>query len=310
MSAREGPRPNLFLIGVQRSATTAMWTYLSKHPEIFMAPKELHYFGADLGHCAPGTDGGPRISLEQYLKKFEGSGDRPYRGDASVGYIYSATAAREILEFAPDARIVASFRNPIDMTYSVYGLLSFQGMEPARDYATAFADDALRWAYTNGQFKWCFTYRRLVAYTEQLERYLETFGPERVHVVVYEDLAEDTGGVYGELLRFLGVDDEFRPELPVVWANRQVRSDVLQRFLWESPAALRRVVRAVLPNPATRRRLGARLAERNKEVAPRQEISPALRRRLEEELSGEVERFSSLVGRDLRARWFGDAVQP
>lgn len=304
-----GPRPNLFLVGVQRSATTALWTYLSKHPEVFMAPKELHYFGEDLGRCGPGVDGGARITREQYLKKFHDAGERRHRGDASVGYIYSATAAGEIHEFAPDARIVASFRNPIDMTHSVYGLLKYQGMEAAPDFATAFADDGIRWAYTNGSFKWCFTYRRLVAYTEQLQRYYDMFPRDRVHIVVYEDLADDVGAVYAELLRFLDVDPEFRPELPVVFANRQVRSEVVQRFLWESPAAVRRLVRAVLPNQATRRRLGARLAQRNKEVAPRPEIEPELRRRLEAELSEEVDRFSALVGRDLRARWFGDRAR-
>lgn len=297
--------PNLFLVGVQRSATTAMWTYLSKHPDVFMAAKEPHYFGSDLAECDGVVDPGTRLTLDEYLGRFRRATDERYLGDASVGYIYSRTAASEIREFSPEARIVASFRNPVDMTHSVFNLLSFQGAETTTDFATAVDDDRPRWAYTHGGFKWGFTYRRLVAYAEQLERYLDAFGPERVHIVIYEDLADDVERVYRDLLGFLEVDQDFRPELPVVFASRHVRSNLLQRFLWESPEPVRRAVRLVLPNQARRRRLGARMVEHNWRAGPRPEIDPALRRRLEGEFAGEVARFSALVGRDLGARWFG-----
>ena len=299
--------PNLFLVGVQRSATTALWTYLSQHPEIFMAQKELHYFGRDLAECGGVVDPGTRLTWPAYLARFRDAGAARYLGDASVGYIYSRTAAAEIRESCPEARIVVSFRNPVDMLHSTYGLLRFQGMEQAPDFASAVTDDAPRWALTNGGFNYGFTYRGLVHYGEQLERYLDAFGPERVHVVVYEDLADDVSQVYGDVLRFLEVDPDFRPELEVVFANRSVRSERFQRLLWESPAAVRRMVRLVLPNQATRRRMGSRLAERNKRIAPRSEVAPELRRRLEDEFAGEVSRLSGLVGRDLTSRWFGAA---
>src|SRR5215469_272614 len=44
----EGKRPDFFIVGAPRCGTTAMAHYLGEHPEIYMARKELHFFGQDL----------------------------------------------------------------------------------------------------------------------------------------------------------------------------------------------------------------------------------------------------------------------
>jgi len=51
------PKPNFFIVGAPKSGTTALNVYLSEHPDIFMARKELHYFGRDLIYVenAPGA---------------------------------------------------------------------------------------------------------------------------------------------------------------------------------------------------------------------------------------------------------------
>jgi len=48
MSQKVKRKPNFFIVGAPKCGTTALDCYLRQHPEIFMAPKELHYFGADL----------------------------------------------------------------------------------------------------------------------------------------------------------------------------------------------------------------------------------------------------------------------
>ena len=74
MSAK-GRKPNLFIVGAPKSGTTALWTYLRQHPEIFTAGKEhlasdlpaaggkeYQYFGSDL---ASNID--TRRTLESYM---------------------------------------------------------------------------------------------------------------------------------------------------------------------------------------------------------------------------------------------------
>lgn len=306
-----GGVPNLFLVGVQRSATTALWTYLGQHPEIFMAPKELHHLGSDLGRHGSTVNRGERPDRAQYLAYYERATDERYLGDASVGYIYSATAAREIKELSPDARIVVSVRNPIDMAHSLHSLMTFQGAEWEPDLERAVADGSNpRWAFTSWPFRWAFTYPRLLRFAEQIKRYHEVFGADRVHVVVYEDFAADPAAEYTRLLEFLGVDPSFLPTFPVVFGNRETRSTVLARWLKRTPVLVRGVGRVLVPSQAARRRLGKRAITANQRVVPRPTLDPAARSRLQETLSTEVDELGTLLGRDLGTQWFNPVLAP
>jgi len=302
--------PNLFLVGVQRSATTGLWTYLGQHPEIFMAPKELHHFGSDLGRHGTQVNRGARPDRAQYLAYFEDAGDVHYAGDASVGYIYSTTAALEIKEHSPDARILVSFRNPVDMAYSLHSLMTFQGAESEPSLEVAVSDGSQpRWAFTSWPFRWAFTYPRLLRFSEQLQRYLDVFGPERVHVVLYEDFVADPASVYRGITEFLGVDVGFTPEFPVVFANREERSRLVTRWLKRTPLPVRGMARLVVPSRSARRALGTRIISANQKVVPRPELDSATRRRLSDALSSEVASLGAMIGRDLLAEWsFGPSL--
>lgn len=42
-------KPDFFIVSAPKCGTTAMYTYLKQHPNIFMPDrKELHFFGSDL----------------------------------------------------------------------------------------------------------------------------------------------------------------------------------------------------------------------------------------------------------------------
>jgi hypothetical protein len=297
--------PNLFLVGVQRSATTALWTYLRQHPQVFMGPKELHHFGLDLGRFGDFTNRGARPDLAQYLSYFDAATTERYLGDASVGYIYSRTAASEIHDFSPDARIVVSFRNPVDMIYSLYSLLRFQGVEPCASLEEALEDrEKPRWAFTAWPFRWAFTYRDVVRYSEQLERYYDRFGADRVHIVVYEDFVDHPRMTYRELLGFLDVDQTYLPELSVVNANRKLWSKVVNRWLYRPPAFVRRSGKMVFPARPVRKELGKKVIAHNRREVRRPKLDDTFRLRLEEELAPEVSRLSELIGRDLSSIWW------
>lgn len=302
--------PNLFLVGVQRSATTGLWTYLGQHPEIFMAPKELHHFGSDLGRHGTHVNRGARPDRAQYLAYFDDAGDARYRGDASVGYIYSTTAAREIKEQAPDARILVSFRNPVDMAYSLHSLMRFQGAEPEPSLETAVSDGSQpRWAFTSWPFRWAFTYPRLLRFSEQLQRYLDVFGPSRVHVVLYEDFVRDRGAVYRGILDFLEVDPSFMPEFPVVFANREERSRLVTKWLKRTPLPVRGMGRVFVPSQSARRALGRRIITANQREVARPQLDHDTRRRLSDALTPEVASLGQMLGRDLLTEWsFGPSL--
>jgi hypothetical protein len=136
-------------------------------------------------------------------------------------------------------------------------------------------------------------------FSPQVERYLNAFGADNVHVILFDDLERDAAAVYGRLLEFLGVDSSFHPELNVVNPNKRLRSWRLHAFLGESPSLSRRLVRRVFPFPAARERMARAANKWNLTYAPRPPMDPVLRRSLGVEFGPEVRRLAGLLGRDL-----------
>ena len=122
---------NLFVAGHPRSGTGTLDGWLNAHPDIFMGPKELHYFGSDLAFNIP-----PR-SKRNYEKQFQQSQSQPIIGESSTWYLASSKAADEIAEYNPEAKIIISLRNPIDWLHSLHSHQVFAGYEDISDFESA-----------------------------------------------------------------------------------------------------------------------------------------------------------------------------
>ena len=148
-----------------------------------------------------------------------------------------------------------------------------------------------------------YCYRAIATFSEQVERYLATFGEGRVHVILQEDLRRDPASVIRGLLTFLDVDPAFAPEFPVINVNKRVRSVAFQHLLYNPTRPTRRLLRRMFPFPAARRRLVDAAVGWNVVRTPRQPLSRDLRQRLQAEFAPEVDRLGRLLGRDLASVW-------
>jgi hypothetical protein len=296
-------RPDFFIVGAPKSGTTAMYEYLRRHPELFLPErKELRFFGSDLE-----VRDRPTLSEDEYLGYFAAAGDRRI-GTAYVWYLYSRSAAAEIARFAPDARIVAMVRNPVDMLHALHAEHLSNGNEDIRDFTSALDAEPDRRRGTrippHAHLPQGLWYTDVPRYTEQLERYVRHFGRDRLHVIVYDDFAANTEGVYQGLLRFLGVNDRARPErFEVVNASKRTRSERIRHFLARPPDLPRRLIRRTVPAPV-RRALYDRAKRLNITEAPRRPMPAETRERLERLFAEETERLSQFLGREL-ATWTG-----
>lgn len=289
-------KPNLFIVGAPKCGTSAMHSYLRQHPEIYMAPgtREPQYFGSDIRF--PWF---PELTEDSYLQIFSGENGEPLVGEKSTTYLASELAAAEIKAFSPGAYIVAMLRNPVDMIYSLHSQMLFQGYETIPDFHTALMartdrpidpyDAVPGTSNFNGRIYW-----EITRYAEQLQRYFDVFGREKVHVIIYDDLKRDTAAVYADTLRFLRVDPDFKPELAVVNPNKQYRSNLAAR----PPSLVRRVARAVMPK-FLRRGVRAQITRFNISYQSRKVLDPDLRIKLQQEFAVEVERAGRLLDRDL-----------
>ncbi|MGE5204103.1 MAG: sulfotransferase family protein [Chlamydiota bacterium] len=284
-------RPNLFIVGAPRCGTGSLWTYLRRHPEIFMSEeKELYFFDSDLREK-------PGPSLGEYLRHFAGADGQKWVGEATPSYLRSRAAPAAIRQFSPEARIVIMLRNPVDVMHSLHNAALYR-REPITDFAAALDADARR----NGRDR--IGYREFTDFPEQVQRYFDVFGREQVHVIIYEDLRLDAAAVGRNTLCFLEVRNDIAWEFPWVHANKQVRSPRLEKMLSRPPNALLRMARVLAPRQL-RSRMRWGLLRSNAAVAPRSQIQPELRRRLQLEMQPKIQQLGKLLNRDLTA-WCRD----
>ena len=289
-------RPDFFIVGAPRCGTTALYDFLQQHPGVFMPyRKEPHYFGADIPQRHPFLD------MQAYLRLFEPAGAGQRAGEATVWYLYSTSAAEQIREFNPEARIIIMLRRPVEMMYSLHGLFLFTTWEDIVDFEAAVAAEPDRRAGRrlppNTWWRQALQYTWLADYAPHVERYLALFGPEQVKVVIYDDFRADAAGVVRSVLEFLDLDPGFVPRTGVVNGARTARSMALQRRLFaprfqamlgQAPPRLAHVVWRTLM------RLNIRYRQRPP-LDPR--VDTALTQRLEPA----VRRLEGVIGRELPA---------
>lgn len=292
------PPPHFFIVGAPKCGTTSMAQYLNQHPEVFVIRGEPHFFASDLEYNSP------RLTPAQYRALCRDTGGKPVCGDRSTWYLYSRNAAHEIHAHNPHALIIAMLRNPVEMVHSLHAHHFQRGLrDDIEDLETALdAEPDRRLGKeipANVRFPESLYYSEIPRYSEQLQRYFDLFGRDRVHVILFDDLKRSPGEVYARTLAFLGVDPAFQPDFavhnaaapaPDSWAYRTWKASTLRyRIRSLAPQRLYDRIRKM------RRKRLARAAKRK----PRRTLDPKVRSRLHGEFADEIDRLESLIGRDL-----------
>ena len=304
------PEPNFFIVGAPKCGTTAMYEYLRQHPDIFMPHvKEMHHFGSDIQMQNPLAT--RRKERDIYLSYFDQWSGEKRIGEASVFYLASQFAAQEIHDFDPDAKIIIMLRDPASMLYSWYWQLRFTGVETLETFEEALAAESRRKQgmdipeYTN----WVNTlfYTEMVCYTEQVKRYFDVFGQDQVHVILFDDFKSDTETVYRNLLTFLGVQESFVPDFPVVNAHKVIRSRPLQRFFSYPPQWYKSLLglgRKIVPL-SIRNTVNHSIRSFNTIPTKREPMKPETRKQLKKQFRDEIISLANLLERDL-SHWYQD----
>ncbi len=196
--ATEGRLPDFLIVGAMRSGTTSLYRYLGAHPEIFMTPKELQFFTV---HYDKGFD--------WYRSQFSATGRARVLGEPTADYLARESAMNRIVEALPQARLVASLRNPVDRAWSHYGLFRSRGREP-RPFGRAL-DEELAAVARSGPDADGVVYLAHGLYDHHLERAYRLFPREQIHVAIFERMAADPHATYAAVCDFLGVDPTFVP---------------------------------------------------------------------------------------------------
>ncbi|HEY4997388.1 MAG TPA: sulfotransferase, partial [Solirubrobacteraceae bacterium] len=287
---------------------------LAVNPQIYMPLKEPWYFARDLRRQ---TDDGLPESLEDYLALYAGARPEQRVGDATLAYLRSPTAAAQIAELAPRARIVAILREPASFVRSLHMQFLQSHIETEKDLAKALAlEEARRQGRRLASAEHhidTVLYGERVRYVEQLERFHAVFAPEQVLVLIYDDFRAENEATVRRVLRFLELDDTAPVQLREANPTVRVRSPRLNELVravsvGSGPAtrAVKLAVKALTP-PSLRARALQLTHRKVLYGAPRpadEELMLSLRRRFK----GEVVALSEYLGRDLVTEWGYDRL--
>jgi hypothetical protein len=200
--------PNFFIVGAVKCGTTSLWDYLQGHPQVFFPTlKEPYFFQSKLPD--------PRITTklayeyigqqEEYLELFSSARGYAAVGEASPTYLYDEEASRKIKEACPNARIIIILRDPILRAHSHFLMHRRLGKEPIPNFYDALKADLAQLGQDSRYFG-NRLYMEMGLYYKQTKRYIDTFGQERVSVLLLDDLSTNTSATMNKVTEHLGIE--------------------------------------------------------------------------------------------------------
>lgn len=206
MNAAYQPRVGFVLGGVQKGGTTALATYLGRHPGIALPiGKEAHVFDAPDFE----EDWAPEQVDACYSGRFEADGTRCLRGDATPIYALHPRFVERIHRYNPAMLWILILRDPVERLLSNYHMERGWGRE-TRPLWLALLLERWRLAGHEDDFsvgsplRRC-SYRLRSDYARQLDLVLARFPRNQVLVLRTEALAGQPAETFAEVCRFLGV---------------------------------------------------------------------------------------------------------
>lgn len=204
--------PDFVIVGAMKSGTTSLYHYLASHPQVVPPQrKEVHFF--DKAY-RKGEDWYRRhFPLRVTMQRTSGS----ITGESSPYYLFHPLAPTRMHRTIPEAKLIFLLRDPVERAISHYFFMRRFG-EEERDLMGAVREDAeiieeegakleKGKIYTSYKHQ-MFSYVERGKYYDQMKRYESLFGKSKMKVVESEKFFNKTKEVFGEICKFLGIDED------------------------------------------------------------------------------------------------------
>lgn len=295
----KGRTPDFFIVGAAKSGTTSLSNYLAEHPRVAVVSNRLEFFGEYRNTAFPS------LTLKEYLEMFEGYPAEVMLGEKSVSYLYSKEAPREIAELCPEATIFIILRDPVERAYSEYWHRRRTGVEHL-SFEEAIKAEKQR-IEQGARFE--LHYITYGFYSECVQRYLDLFGEERVHVFLFDRLRDSPEEICWACFEALGLATSHVPERFDIHnpGGRAKDSWVLNLLFWmgRTPAIVTSA-RRCFPARLRKRITGWMIQESRQQDYP--EMASKLEQRLRGVYQPDIQRLENILGVDL-SHWRKTTVE-
>jgi hypothetical protein len=295
-------KPNFFIVGAGKSGTTALYSYLKKHPRVFLPEKkEPHYFTID-------RPGYRKVRTEtEYLELFsKANSEHIAIGEASVSYLKSADALSEIAKFNPKAKIIIMIRNHIERAPSLHNQLLYKLEEDVVDFKTAYnlQDERKKGKYipVTCTESFLLNYTERVRLYKDLERVYQVFPKEQVKIIFFDDFKKDVEQVYLDVLNFLGLEDVGYRNFEKINERKKLKSRSLKKLM-QFRFKNKLIPKIFVLLGGKRLKLKKRINRMNTKSEEKNIISFEMKAKLAQDFKEDIDLLSQQTGRDLSG-WY------
>ena len=297
---------DLFIVGAPKSGTTALYSYLSTHPDIFLPEhKEPNFFADDYPNI-----GGRLKTFKEYEKLFSNH-NKKIAGDGSVCYFGSETAPKAIRDYNPEAKIIIMLRNPVELFLSEHSQLLYSFYEDIENPYQAWQMQLPR---QNGQNipSSCrepetLQYIKVCSLGKNLKAYRKLFPESSILTIFFEDFILSPQTVYSNVLQFLELKDDGRKDFPKVNEAKLHKRSRLAKWLISPPGILGTLHAKVRRYTATTDSVfiksiestARKLASLNSEKKSSRKLKDTEFKSIISELENDIALLASLTGREL-----------
>lgn len=173
--------PNFLYVGPDKAGSSWLHEVLLKHPDAYLTPaKDLYYFDRyyDRG-------------IEWYAAQFRDARNERIVGEVCQDYLFHPEAAARIYETLGPVKVMVCLRDPVERAWSSYLYMRKHGIGPDTFSEALRSRPEL---LEHGR------------YASGLDRFLELFPREMVHVALFDDLVADPQAFMDDVTSFLGID--------------------------------------------------------------------------------------------------------
>ena len=298
-------KPNFIIAGEAKAGTTALYSYLTQHPDVFVCePKEPRYFAFQgarpsfTGYMDEEWVNETTIyDRASYYRLFEQANGMKSVGEASPVYVHIPGCASAIAKELPDVKIIILLRNPVRLAFSAYQHMARVGVEKLTfEQALDQEDERIE-----NNWAWHWRYRSLGFVAKNIESFLQHFPRDQILFLNYDEFQSDNMASLKRVCDFLEIESDFDFKPTRVNVNVRARLVWLGNMLRARDNHIKNFLRAILPKPV-RQRMGEMAMKLNS--APMKEtISDETYRSLLSIYRRDIEETERLTHLDLK-KWY------
>lgn len=170
--------PSFFIVGPPRTGTTWLHSVLSQCAWLSHPTKETRFFDKYFDR-----------GLNWYGAHYKNANGGRVVGEVAPTYFASASARERIARLIPPAKIICTFRDPVDRVLSLYRLKRAYGWISWTFEDALWRDPELM---ESGR------------YAAHLREWIRIFGPSQVLATVHEDMQSDPQAYLDKIVDFVG----------------------------------------------------------------------------------------------------------